>query len=68
MIISVITSVIDALTIMADAMNIFFVLVVEEKNSTNIRELKLIKLRGQMQGEVKNGHLSFFFGKWMNVA
>lgn len=46
MIISVITSVIDALTIMADAMNIFFVLVVEEKNSTNIRELKLIKLRG----------------------
>lgn len=46
MIISVITSVIHALTIMADAMNIFFVLVVEEKNSTNIRELKLIKLRG----------------------
>lgn len=68
MIISVITSVIDALTIMADAMNIFFVLVVEEKNSTNIRELKLIKLRGQMQGEVKNGYLSFLFGKWMNVA
>lgn len=68
MIISVITSVIHALTIMADAMNIFFVLVVEEKNSTNIRELKLIKLRGQMQGEVKNGYLSFLFGKWMNVA
>ena len=39
-------SVIDALTIMADAMNIFFVLVVEEKNSTNIRERKLIKLGG----------------------
>lgn len=31
MIISVITSVTDALTIMADAMNIFFILVVEKK-------------------------------------
>ena len=46
MIISVPASVTDALTIMADVMNIFFVLVVKENNSRNIRELKLIKLTG----------------------
>ena len=60
MIISVPASVTDALTIMAEVMNIFFVLVVKEKNSRNIRELKLIKLTGQMQGEVSKKWLFKF--------